>query len=421
MRSRIRRDPEAARPARRRRIGLVPAARVRASAGAPALATIVLAAVVLTASVARAAGPPQIVYLDFSDGTETVTAAALDDSAHNQSSLGGASPYPAFAWPSISTGIETRAQVVSRVARAVHELFLPYNVLVTLVRPAAPPYTTVLIGGGARDLGLQENYGGVAYMDCGNKQDGNLVFAFPGNLRGNEHGLITTIAQEAAHAFGLEHTVDRRDVMYPLLSPEQAVFLDEQTTILGASLCGNSTQNSHRLLAATVGLWQGDEKPFDDGSRIDHTPPDLVVEDPLPGAVVTQPFVIRLRATDDVAIDHLVLVAGPDGDRAILRRPPYGFSVGGFAAGPLELTLTAYDRSGNTTTLTSLVTVAEAATLPAGGLAGGGCGMAGGGYTGSSPASALSAGTLLCIIGVRARRRSSGRRWARACRGGKRD
>jgi hypothetical protein len=322
---------------------------------------------------ALAAGAPQIVYLDFSDGTESVTFGAQDDSAQNRSALGGASPYPAFAWPTVSTGIETRAEVISRVARAVHQLFLPYNVLVTLTRPAAPPYTTVLIGGGARDLGLQENYGGVAFMDCGNKEDANLVFAFPGNLRGNEHGLIVTIAQEAAHAFGLEHTVDRRDVMHPLLSPEQAVFLDEQTTILGASLCGNSTQNSHRLLAATVGLWQGDDKPFDDGSRTDRVAPTLVVEEPLPGAMVAQPFVIRVRVADDVGIDHLVLVSGNEGDRAVLRRPPFGFSVGRFAPGPLEFTLTAYDRSGNTTTVTSQVTVTGDPGLPGAGLASGGC------------------------------------------------
>jgi hypothetical protein len=383
---------------------------------------LVMATCALAPAPARAAGAPLVIYLDFSDGTETVTFGPQDDSANNQSSLGGASPYPAFAWPSISTGIETRAQVISRVARAVHQLFLRYNVLVTLTRPATPPYTTVLIGGSARDLGLQENYGGVAFMDCGNKQDANLVFAFPGNLRGNELGLVVTIAQEAAHAFGLEHTVDRRDVMYPLLSPEQAVFLDEQTTILGASLCGNTTQNSHRLLAATVGLWQGDDKPFDDGSRTDHVAPTLVVDEPLPGALVAQPFVIRLRVADDVGIDHLVLVTGNEGDRAVLRRPPYGFSVGRFAPGPLEFTLTAYDRSGNTTTVTSQVTVTGDPELPGVGLAGGGCAVAPAARRPRGPRGPGLSGALttLCVALVARRRRRTGR-GPIACRRGRGD
>jgi hypothetical protein len=365
---------------------------------------------------ARAAGAPQIVYLDFSDGTESVTFGTVDDSSRNQSALGSASPYPAFAWPSISTGVETRAQVISRVARAVHALFLPYNVLVTLTRPMAPPYTTVLIGGGARDLGLQENYGGVAYMDCGNKQDSNLVFAFPGNLRGSEHGLIVTIAQEAAHAFGLEHTVDRRDLMHPLLSPEQSVFLDEQSTILGGSLCGNSTQNSNRLLTEAVGLWRGDEKPFDDGTRTDHVAPALVIEAPAMGAVLGQPFVIRLRAEDEVGIDHVVLVTEGAGDRAVLRHPPYSFSVGGFPAGPLAFTLTAYDRSGNTTTVSSQVTLMADPGLPGAGLPGG-CAMAG---AASGPVAGGGAGwAALCIMGALVscrRRRGSGRRLSPARR-----
>jgi MYXO-CTERM domain-containing protein len=351
---------------------------------------------------ARAAGAPQVVYLDFSDGTESVTFGATDDPTRNQSSLGAAEHYPAFYWPSINTGVETRAQVISRVARAVHELFLPYNVLVTLARPAAAPYTMVMIGGGARDLGLVENYGGVAYMDCGNKEASNLVFAFPGNLRGNEHGLVVTIAQEAAHAWGLEHTVDRRDVMYPLLSPEQSVFLDEQSAILGSSLCGYSSQNSHRLLVETVGLWQGDEKPFDDGSRTDHVPPTLVIEEPAPGATVAQPFLIRLRAEDDVGIDHIVVVTDGDSERAVSRHPPYGFSLGGLPAGPVSFTLTAYDRSGNTTTVSSQVTAMADPGLP-GGLGCATAGPGGGARTKGAPALAVVLVlAALCVIRRRA-------------------
>jgi hypothetical protein len=313
------------------------------------------------------AAAPAIVYLDFSDGTETVTVGATDDSALGRSSIGGASPYPAFTWPTISTGVETRAAVVERVTRKVHQLFLPYNVLITLTRPSVPPYTTVMIGGGPRDIGLDLSFGGVAYMDCGNQQDANLVFAFPTNLRGNEHGLVVTIAQEAAHAFGLEHTMSPRDLMHPLLSPEQASFLDGESAIFDARLCGNSTQNSHLKLLEAVGAWRGDDKPLDLGSRlgVDRTAPTLALAAPAPGATVAQPLDLQVEAEDDRGVDRVVLSTS-DGGESLVRRPPYGFALAGFPAGPLRFTLTAYDHSGNSTSLTRDVVVTATPALPTG-------------------------------------------------------
>jgi hypothetical protein len=49
---------------------------------------------------------------------------------------------------------------------------------------------------------------GVAFMDCENRQRANVVFAFPAPLGGSIHGLFSTIAQEAGHALGLQHSSD---------------------------------------------------------------------------------------------------------------------------------------------------------------------------------------------------------------------
>ncbi len=338
---------------------------------------VIAAAVGITWIAAGRAGATQIVYLDFSDGTETITFAEIDDSTANRSSIGGASPYPAFAWPSISTGVEARSQVVARVARAVHAMFLPYDVIITLTRPTAPPFTTVMIGGDPRDLALRENYGGVAYMDCGNKQPSNIVFAFPSRLRGNERGLVVTIAQEAAHAFGLEHTDSRRDVMHPLLSPEQMSFLDEDGPVLDGRLCGAPTQNSHRRLIDAVGVWQGGEKPFDDGLKDDRTGPRLRVESPTAGAQVTQPLILAVSADDDGGIESVTVElrdAAGRVERLSLSRPPYRFSLGGLMPGPVTLRVNARDRAGNETAISHPLVVGEPAALP-----GWGCAVAAGG------------------------------------------
>src|SRR5688500_14407511 len=136
--------------------------------------SIVVAALVSAAALtgsgpahaALAAEPPRLVYLNFSDGSETLRRVPVDDAPTNGSAVGMAAPYPAFVWPTVGTGATTRAEVVRRVVRQVHEIFLPYNVVVTTTRPPAGPYTMVLIGGKARDIGVELNVAGLAYMDC---------------------------------------------------------------------------------------------------------------------------------------------------------------------------------------------------------------------------------------------------------------
>ncbi len=316
---------------------------------------------------APAGAAPKLVYLNFSDGTETLTFGADDDAATNVSATGAAAPYPEFRWPGITTGVVSRAELVRRVALRVHQFFLPFNVLVTTARPSAGPYVMVLIGGHPRDIGVSLTVAGLAFMDCGNGVPSDIVFAFPEMLRGSEHGLAVTIAQEAAHAFGLEHTSNRADIMYPTVVPEQALFPDEESPILDERLCGFATQNSHQRLLAMVGGWPGDEKPIDDGTRADRQPPSLTILGPGSGEMVPQPFTVRVSAEDAGGIDHVVLAA--EGDRGTLYRPPFTWSLDGFPAGPLTVTVVAYDASGNTSTQSATVTVTGPGPPLAGGCA----------------------------------------------------
>jgi hypothetical protein len=307
---------------------------------------------------------PKIVYLNFSDGSETLTYAPEDDASNNRSSTGAAAPYPEFSWPGINTGLVTRAELVRRVVRRVHDIFLPYNVLITTTRPAAGPYVMVMIGGHPRDIGVSLTVAGLAFMDCRNEVASDLVFAFPAMLRGSEHGLVVTIAQEAAHAFGLEHTSNRADIMYPTVAPEQASFVDGEEPVLDG-ICGNSTQNSHTRLLSIVGPWLGDAKPIDDGTRADRQPPTLTFLEPGQDQPVPQPFTVRVQAEDEGGIDHVLLAA--EGDRGTLYRPPFSWSLAGFPAGPLTVTAIAYDASGNTTTRSATFTLGGAPAPLAGG------------------------------------------------------
>lgn len=340
----------------------------------------------------RAEPQPHVIYLNFSDGTESFSRADVDDATANETVLGGVSPYPEFIWPNLATPA-SRTQLVREVATRVHRAFLPYNVLVTTRRPGAGRYTMVVVGGSPTVFGYDAKVAGLAFMDCEDQQDANVVFAFPGPLRGSLPGLTVTIAQEAAHAFGLEHTSDPGDIMFPRVEATQTGFADRESDISGERLCGRETQNSHRLLLARLGPWTGDDKPLGDDIEPDQTPPVVRIDQPTPGAVVTQPFTLQVAVEDDDPMAVVeVLVQG----RTLSgSAPPFAWSLDGFEPGPLTVVVTARDTAGNTGQATVDLIVEGPASRS------GGCSLAHRG------ASGLPAGLLLAVLVVALWRRDA--------------
>jgi hypothetical protein len=224
---------------------------------------VVAVAMVLAPGLARASSAaPEVLYLNFSDGTEAVVRADSDDAALNHSVLGSVAPYPAFAWPDMNDD-DARRALVRDLTEQINQAFLPYNILVTSTRPASGAYTMVMIGGEPALLGMEPRVAGVAFMDCENHQRSNVVFAFPAPLGGSLHGLFATIAQEAAHALGLQHSSDPNDLMYPRVDLSQRGFQDRESAVGSPRYCGQSTQNSHRRLLDLLGAWTGGDKPVD--------------------------------------------------------------------------------------------------------------------------------------------------------------
>lgn len=304
-------------------------------------------------------GMPHLLYLNFSDGTDTIVRAASDRSRENASAILAADPYPAFKWEAfVSTGA-SRDEVIRTVTRRVHQAFLPYNVLVSTARPTPPEtYAMVMIGGGASAFGLPSDVAGIAIMDCANRQEGNIVYAFPANIRGDAHTLFVTIAQEAAHSYGLEHTNDPADLMYPRAVPTQKSFVDLENAISGSKSCGSAVQNSHQRLLQILGAWPGGEKPLLDGAREDVEPPTVRIDEPAAGTEVGGTFLVRAVAYDDVRIDHVVLEAGSE--RMMLTEPPWQWALSHFPSGPLTVSVTAVDGAGRTGSASVVVTVGRA-------------------------------------------------------------
>lgn len=197
-------------------------------------------------------------YLNLSDGTESISASSRNDAATNSSELGSVSPYPPLAWMRPSETPSLRNELLIRLT----QIFFAYDVIVTGERPVDRPYVMAMVGGSAGLLGTPPGSIGVAALDCENDNDSDIVFVFSDSARGSVDLLAAAIAQEVAHSFGLEHTSNPRDLMYPRVSARDSlVFTDEPSPISDPKLCGRRVQNSHRRLLEVLGSASAGQPP----------------------------------------------------------------------------------------------------------------------------------------------------------------
>jgi Matrixin len=324
---------------------------------------------------------PVTLWLDF-EGAGVVHAASDNSAAMPvQSVLAPTSAViPPFSWTAIAPKV-TRTQAIAAIVDRVRTIMRPYAVDVVTARPAAPPYTRVLIGGTAAALGASTTEAGLARLDCGNFTDADVTYDFAAEQTpdyGGVVGIANTAAHEAGHAFGLEHVDDPHDVMYAVAQP-MLTLPDLFTLAFGAGGSYSSYGGAMRQC--------GTVDPVDEptllgcavGARAaggDTTPPTLSW--PPPPSDVATSFALAADASDDVGVvrveiyKNLELVAS-------LAAPPYQASVAAAPGERFYVTVEAVDAAANRATLTRVLTAAP----PGGGGAGGtGGGQGGGGGAG---------------------------------------
>ncbi|MEM6296562.1 MAG: hypothetical protein AAGA54_35175, partial [Myxococcota bacterium] len=170
----------------------------------------------------------QLLYLDF-DGAHLRPG---DDGRLEQvSCIDGAFDFPGF---------DGERSEIEAVVERVQMLLQPYDVSVVWeARPSnALHYTTVLVGGDPEQLGLDVGARGYACtVDCGNRRDDELVFAFQERTTAT---LANVIVHEAAHAWGLDHVVDYGVVMSPIAAGDEVTISDtclELSELSSATAC----------------------------------------------------------------------------------------------------------------------------------------------------------------------------------------
>jgi hypothetical protein len=202
--------------------------------------------------------PHSVVYLNFSDGTESIQLAEADNATANESRLCVTPQVPAWNGAPSCGGRESCRRAVADITQ---RYWLPFNVVFTTRRPSVGPYSMMMIGAPSGQCAW--GVSGMAMLDCGNAVSADIGFTFS-CLDPKECARI--ISQELGHAFGLTHTWDPCDLMSQSAKfCSEPLFVDEELpSEQGELSCGLATQNSFQMLLTTLGAWgSARSKPVD--------------------------------------------------------------------------------------------------------------------------------------------------------------
>lgn len=276
-------------------------------------------------------------FLNY-DGVQ-VSSGGDDNSATNTSMFqefaGNFSPY--------GNGAKRAASM-----QAVMTDWAPYDVVITDTRPNG--VYTMCINTPDNIYGNGSGVLGVAPLDCNDSNGANIVFAFHSdNDQFPAATQATTMSQEIAHAFGLEHVNFPSDIMNPTNAGGDPKFLDQCLAIVPdpnfgilcveqhAQFCGGSQQNSHQELIWLFGA-----------STPDNEPPVVQITFPVNGQVygLGEITTITANATDNQSVMSVDLLI--DG---VLQQTdngaPFEWPVNGIPVGSYCFSATARDTSGN--------------------------------------------------------------------------
>ncbi len=340
---------------------------------------------------------PQLLYVNFEGAT---LAGGGTNATSNRSALidcSGTVNYPAYTGTA-----EQRQQTLDLLKK----YYRPYDITIVTTKPTSGSYSMIMMGGHSSAIcfnsgGVGEALG-VAPATC-DVLPNAITFAFTEAANNDPFDVATTIAQEHTHSFGLEHTTDMRDMLYPFATQMVLGFLDldmpvanvnYQTGVVtnGRSFCtGSGTQNSHRRMLEVTGPGAPDTMA-----------PTVKISYPtdgLSGFHSDRDVSVRLSVDDDwpmnfIKSTNLIVDEGTPAEmRSMDDMAPYTF-IGRFAPGMHTLKATAVDSGNNVGTSTVVhFTVSEMGAGGAGMMGTGGAGAGAGGSAGSAGSAGRAGGT----------------------------
>ncbi|HWB76003.1 MAG TPA: Ig-like domain-containing protein [Nannocystaceae bacterium] len=277
---------------------------------------------------------PHILYLNRCAGGVSISAGWPDDNTVNRSGiLSGTVNFPEYPFGDASWN--------EMVAHA-RDIFSPFNIQITDVDPSPMPHDEAIICGSGSLAGFS-GAGGVAPFTCG-VIDAPITFTFPESLGDYPRSIAEVLAQEAAHAWGLEHEYKCEDPMTYLYGCGDKTFQDGAYPCgeysARACECGGSDQNSYQYI---LGLF---------GSAVpDEAAPTATIVSPQDGDVfaVGDMFDIAVQVSDDSAVEVVELYLDGALSSADMSDPFGPWPVVDAVAGSYEIYIVAKDTSGKET------------------------------------------------------------------------
>jgi MYXO-CTERM domain-containing protein len=287
---------------------------------------------------------PTYIFVNM-DGT-TLTCNGGDSSTANSSIIacqyGFSGPYPSYG------GTAAQRQTVMDAVKAD---WAPFNMVVTSTRPDTGPYTMCMTGPANHPFG--NGVLGIAPLDCNDNNQNNVVFAFhsSGQLGGGlgANTQATTISQEVAHAYGLEHVGSSADIMNPTNQGGNPSFTNNCIQIVSNNgivcgsqhtpYCNSGSQNSYQELLGMFGANDPDDQA-----------PNVVVSYPGNGDVFApgSSFLIACQANDNQNVASVELFINGDKMGGTKAAAPYEWEVDGIPEGAYDIYCTAADDWDNT-------------------------------------------------------------------------
>ncbi len=286
----------------------------------------------------------KILYLNSCRPNGCTVLPGDDDSRTNRSSIPDqqvrldAWPYSEAKW--------------QEVVACVRDTFLPFDIEIVTADPGPTKnHFEAMVGGSDNQLDPNLVAGGVApFLSCGATEDNVISFTFA-NTTDHVDWLCSTIAQEAAHVWGLDHELHRDDPMTYLdpLTPKrfQNTFADcgEELGSPRECWCGGDQQNSYDYLT----------KVFNAAT---FAPPELEIQTPTEGQWVKPGFPIRAAMTTPLTAKSATLTI--DGmQMSTVTTGPFVFNAPATLGGKHTITVSGTDSGDRTASATVTVNVTK--------------------------------------------------------------
>lgn len=245
-----------------------------------------------------------------------------------------------------------RLSNILKIQKLIAGWYADFNLDVVISRPLNGDYQMTVVGDRESVVGYPGGVVGISPVDCKNSNDSNVNYAFSGSLKENPDQTAITIAHENGHAYGLHHTDNNKDIMYPSVTPAEGFRKGRAAKGPCGLVAGVDDQDSYQVLLDNLGARPtGVEKP---GKR---EPPTIEIVSPKDGEAVGREVTIAVRGGSSApeGIDHISLSLSLESEKgyrgnhpvAELRPPFSSTQIRLSNTGNYQLTATAYDVYGN--------------------------------------------------------------------------